>query len=212
MSGKIILVGGEKGGTGKSTISENLAAHFAVEGIDVMLIDADKQGTAAKWVERRNENNLTKVHCTQKLGDVRSTALDLAERYEVVVIDAGGRDSRELRSAMLAADLLLVPIRASQNDLETLPYVEELVLQARIINPNLVAKAVLSMAPSNTMINEVAEAKDLLKDFEVFELADTIVTDRKIYRDAATDGKGVVEMGNGKAKAEIQLLAEEVLA
>jgi chromosome partitioning protein len=208
--GKIILFGGEKGGTGKSTLAENLAAHLACEGVDVMLLDADKQGTSTQWIGRRNEAGLPAVHSAQKQGDVYKTALDLSERYDVVIIDAGGRDSMELRSAMLAADIMYVPIKASQNDLETLPKVEELVQNARIINPTLKVRCILSMAPTNTMINEVEEARALLVDFETFEMSDCIIRERKVFRDAAPVGKGVVEMDNSTAKAEIQLLADEV--
>ncbi|MBI2382324.1 MAG: AAA family ATPase [Gammaproteobacteria bacterium] len=206
----ILLIGGEKGGTGKSTIATNLAVFLALRGVDVMLLDADPQGTASKWVERRNGAEAAAVHCAQKTGDVYATAMDLAKRYQVVIIDAGGRDSRELRTAMVAADRMIIPLKASQADLETLPHLDEVVGLAKGMNPSLVATAILSMAPTNPIINEVAEARDLLVQFEEIGLANGVVRERKIYRDAMYAGRGVVEMGNGKAKAEIQLLAQEL--
>ena len=51
----ILLLGGEKGGTGKSTLATNLAAWLAVQGRDVILVDTDVQRTAANWVDRRNQ-------------------------------------------------------------------------------------------------------------------------------------------------------------
>jgi len=205
-----LLVGGEKGGAGKSTLATNLAAHLAFEGVDVVLLDADPQGTSAKWQGRRAElEDVPAVHCVQRTGDVSGTIRDLAARYQVVIIDAGGRDSRELRTAMVAADLFLTPTRASQADLETMPKMNELVSLARGLNPGLVAFAVLSMAPSNPQVNEVAEAKELLAEFDQIKLADTIIRDRKVYRDALLEGLGVVEKKNGLARAEIQLLAQE---
>lgn len=206
----IILIGGEKGGTGKSTICTNLAAWLANEKRDVMLLDADPQTTSSKWVERRNELPLPAVHCTEKTGDIFKTARDLGERYDVVLIDAGGRDSRELRTGMVAADIMFVPIRASQADLETLPHVNDVVGLARGMNPDLKAFAILSMAPSNPFINEVREAQELLQEFTELALSPSIIRDRKIYRDAMLEGKGVVEMNNGTARAEIQLLAQEI--
>ena len=207
----IILVGGEKGGTGKSTVATNLAVWLALEGRDVTILDADPQATAAKWVERRNALPLLpQVHCSQRSGDVFKTAKDLAERYQVVVIDAGGRDSKELRTAMVAAEVLYVPIRASQADLETLPHVNELVGLARSLNPALRAFALVSMGPSNPVITEIREAQELLADFTELELSPSIIRDRKVYRDALLEGKGVVEMHNPQAKAEIQLLAQEI--
>ncbi|HYD81872.1 MAG TPA: division plane positioning ATPase MipZ [Paucimonas sp.] len=206
----ILLIGGEKGGTGKSTIATNLAVQLALEGKDVMLLDADPQGTASKWIERRNEAGYPLIHCAQKTGDVYKAAVDLGQRYEHVIIDAGGRDSRELRSGMVAADKMYVPIRASQADLETLPHVDELIGLARGLNEDLQVFAVLSQAPSNPLINEVQDAQELLIQFPELKLSDSIIRDRKVYRDALLAGKGVVELSNGQAKAEIQLLCGEV--
>jgi chromosome partitioning protein len=207
----IVLIGGEKGGTGKSTVTTNLAAYLALEGKDVMLLDADPQATASRWVGRRHEEEgRPVVHSTEKSGDVYHTALDLARRYEYVLIDAGGRDSKELRTAMVAADVMYIPIRASQADLETLPHVNDLVGLARGMNPSLRALALLSMAPTNPVITEAQEAQELLADFEEIGLSGAILRDRKIYRDAMIEGLGVVEMDNGKARAEIQWLAQEV--
>lgn len=208
----IVLIGGEKGGTGKSTVATNLAVWLAREGKDVLLLDADIQATSKRWVDRRNERDeqLPVVHCAQALGDVFKPARDYAQRYQEVVIDAGGRDSKELRTAMVAADFLYVPIQASQPDLETMDHVNELVALARGMNPNLRAFALISRAPSNPMINEVREAQGFLADFAELQMANTFIRDRKIYRDAMLEGKGVVEMNNSKAKAEVQLLGQEI--
>lgn len=206
----IVLIGGEKGGTGKSTIATNLAVQLAIDGKDVMLLDADPQGTSTKWIERRNEQALTIVHCTQRVGEIYKTAIDLGQRYDHVIIDAGGRDSRELRTAMVAADKMYVPLRASQADLETLPHVEELVSLARGMNNELQVYGLLSMAPNNPLIHEVSDAQDLLVQFVELRMSSSIIRDRKAYRDAMLAGKGVVELNNGQAKAEVQLLAQEI--
>ncbi|WMY08254.1 division plane positioning ATPase MipZ [Paraburkholderia phenoliruptrix] len=206
----ILLIAAEKGGVGKSTIATNLSVHLAHGGVDVVLLDTDGQATAARFVERRDEAGITPaVPCVQRMGDVASTLRDLAHRYQVVVVDAGGRDSREMRSAMAVANLLLVPTRASQADLETFSKVNELIGLARGLNPELKAVALLSIAPTNPVIREVEDARELLAEFDQLELADTIIRDRKIYRDALLAGKGVIELDNSQARAEIQLLAQE---
>jgi chromosome partitioning protein len=210
--GKIILIGGEKGGSGKSTTATNIAVCLMLEGHDVMLLDADKQATATKFITRRNDAGYKEVHSAQKLGDIYKTAIDLSSRYEFVIIDAGGRDSRELRTGMVAADLVYVPIKASQADLETLPVVDELLSLSRGMNPTLRARALLCMAPTNERIREVQDAQELLKDFPDLPLSGCIIRERKIYRDALLLGRGVVEMKNNDAKAEIQLLVQEMLA
>lgn len=210
--GRIILLGGEKGGAGKSTTATNLAVYLALEGHDVMLLDADKQATATKWVERRNEAGIKPtINNAQRLGDIYNTAIDLGQRYQFVIIDAGGRDSKELRTGMVAADLLYIPLKASQADLETLPVMSELVSLSHRMNPTLVPKTLLCMAPTNERISEVRDAQDLLKDFPDLPLSDVVIRERKVYRDALSEGKGVVEMNNSAAKAEIQLLGQEIL-
>lgn len=209
--GKIILVGGEKGGSGKSTTATNLAVYLKLEGHDVMLLDADKQATSTKWVGRRNDAGYPEIHSAQKLGDIYKTAIDLGGRYGFVIIDAGGRDSRELRTGMVAADVLYIPIKASQADLETLPVVDELVSLSRGMNPGLLVRTLLCMAPTNERIKEVEDAQALLVNFPDLPLSGCIIRERKIYRDALLLGKGVVEMKNSDAKAEIQLLGQEIL-
>ena len=80
---------------------------------------------------------------------------------------------------MVAADKMFIPIRASQADLEMLPHVDELVGLARGMNANLDVFALLSMAPSNPLINEVAEAQELLGEFAELKLSPSIIRDRK---------------------------------
>lgn len=206
----ILLVGGEKGGAGKSTLGSNLAVVMAKRGADVMLLDADPQGTASKWIGRRNDAGLPVIHCAQKTGEVFATAKDLAKRYELVIVDAGGRDSKELRSAMMAADVMLMPIQASIADLETLEHMSEVIGMAKSINMSLQVKAVITRAPTNPSITEVAEARELLADYPEISLTKSIIRDRKIYRDALLEGRGVVEMDNSKARAEVQLLSYEI--
>lgn len=212
----IILFGGTKGGSGKSTITTNIAAYLAGEGCDVAIMDTDKQGSSARWVERRenpelNQKSLPKVYCTQAIGNVYSAAIDQAKLHDVVLVDAGGNDSRELRTAMVAADRLYVPLQASQFDLETLVALNDMITASMDQNPTLKVFGLLSRAPSNPLISEVAEARELLTQFPLFGLVDSVIRDRKAYRDVVPLGRGVVEWNNSTARAEIQLLAEEIL-
>lgn len=207
----IILLGSQKGGCGKSTTAVNLCAELARTGADVVLVDADRQSTAARWAEDRLGQSVAPVHCVQKYDNVRETLLDLDQRYGVVVVDAAGRDSRELRTAMTAADVLLVPFRPSQPDLDTLPALQEVITGARDLNPKLQVYGVLTMAPTNPVVNEADEARAYLADFPEIKALQSVIRDRKVYRDAMSEGLGVVEMDNGKAKAEIQLLTQEIM-
>jgi len=207
----ILLLGGEKGGTGKSTLATNLAAWLAVAGRDVILVDTDVQRTAANWVDRRNLlSGVPAVQCAERRGNVFHALRDLAKRYEEVIVDAGGRDSEELRTALVAAHKVYVPLRASQPDLETSLHMNELVTLARGLNLTLEARLIISMAPTNPVINEAQQAKELLQELPAFTLSKVIIRDRKIYRDAISEGRGVIELDNAKASSEIEALAKEI--
>lgn len=208
----IILIGSQKGGCGKSTTAVNICAELASLGHDVVLVDADRQCTSANWAMDRTTNvTLAKVHCVQKYENIRDTLIDLNKRYGFVIVDAAGRDSRELRTGMLAAHVLIVPFRPSQPDLDTLPKMQEIITQAKDLNPDLKVFGLLTMTPTNPAIREEAEARICLEDYPVIELLTTIIHDRKCYRDAMSDGLGVVEMDNPKAKDEIKKLIAEIM-
>jgi chromosome partitioning protein len=207
----IVLIGGEKGGTGKSTLATNLAAWLAQQGRDVMLVDTDPQRTASHWVDRRNQlPELPTVHCSERHGNVFHALRDLAQRYEEVLVDAGGRDSEELRTALVAAHKVYVPLKASQPDLETSVHMNELVKLARGMNPALEARVLICMAPTNPSIHESTEAQELLTELPELIPSKVTVCERKVYRDAITEGRGITEMSNDKAKAEIHRLVKEI--
>lgn len=208
----IILVGSQKGGCGKSTTAVNICAYLARKGLDVVLVDADRQSTAANWAMDRSANNeLPTVHCVQKYENIRDTLFDLGKRYSYVIVDAAGRDSRELRTGMTVANVLLVPFRPSQPDLDTLSNLREIIIQAKDLNPSLSVFGLITMAPTNPVIHESDEAKEYLQDYPEINLLETIIRDRKVYRDAMSEGVGVVEMSNLKAADEIDALMQEIL-
>lgn len=208
----IVLIGGEKGGTGKSTIVTNLAVILSHRGSEVIIIDCDPQCTASKWINRRNKNyhNLHKIHCVEKTGDTFDTAIDLGNRYQHVLIDAGGRDSEELRTAMVACHKMYIPLKASQPDIETTKHMSKLVKLAKGLNNRLVAKSIISMASTNPMLTEDIEALELLTKLPEITTSNIIIRERKVYRDAMAEGKGVIEYDNHKANEEINNLEHEI--
>lgn len=208
----IIVIGSQKGGCGKSTTTVSVCAALASQGKDVVLVDADRQTTAANWVaDRDQDDTLPSVHCVQKYDNIRSTLIDLDKRYEYVVVDAAGRDSRELRTGVTAAHMLIVPFRPSQPDLDTLPHMQEVITQAQDLNPDLRVYGLLTMNPTNPSVKEEAEAREYFQEFPIIQPLQTIICDRKVYRDSMSVGKGVTEMDNPKAKTEIENLLREIL-
>jgi chromosome partitioning protein len=208
----IILVGNEKGGVGKSTIAINLAVAFTLQNKDVLLVDTDIQSTASNFVAKRNEQaSLPKINCVQKRGDVLQTLKDLKNRYEIVIVDAGGQDSIELRSAITAADIVIVPLKPSQIDLWAVDRMNKLIEHAKCFNTTLKTFCVLSMTLTNPRVTEINDAKEMLQDYKEFTLLNTCINDRKIYRDSIIEGKGVMEIvKQNKAANEIESLLKEV--
>lgn len=208
----IVLIAGIKGGTGKSTLATNLAAYLAGRREDVLLLDVDPQATAYRWATRRQQQHpdAPKVHTAQASGRVYDVLRDLAGRYSHIVIDSGGHASDAMKSAMLGAQTVYAPLRPSQADLETVGELVDIIRDVKALNPDLMARALLSLAPTNPSVNEAQEAKEALQDIPDLALSRCVIRDRKVYRDALLEGVGVVEMTANKATAEIQLLAQEV--
>lgn len=204
----IILLGSQKGGCGKSTLATNIAAALAATG-DVVLLDADPQGTSAQWSQDREDTDAPRVACVQKHGNVKATIQDLAQRYQHVVVDASGRDSQELRTALLVANLVVCPFRPSQADVDTAQHLSDVISQARDFNESLRVAAVLTLCPTNPAITEIKDARDFLGEFDGMRPIKAVVYDRKVYRDALSSGLGATECKNPKAAAEIAAILRE---
>lgn len=210
----VYLLGAEKGGCGKTTTAVHLAAALASSGRDVLLLDTDTSGDAAGWVgQRRERTGIAPVQLARDFGQVAATIRDATKRYQDVVVDAGGRDSVELRSAMTVANVLIMPTCPSQFDLWQVSRVATLIDQARGFNPDLKAFAVVNRASTNWTSAEAREAAELITEFPQLQLATTVVHDRKSYRDAVRDGRAVFELeqsGARKAADEIWALCAEL--
>src|SRR5690242_15323884 len=143
----ILVVGGIKGGSGKTTVATNLAIIRATEGRDVLLIDADDQETASDFTVPRHERQAgTPAYTSIKLtgAAVRNETLRLREKYQDIVIDTGGRDTTSQRAALTVADKLLVPFVPRSFDVWTIEKVGALVTEMRAANPGLRAHAFLN--------------------------------------------------------------------
>lgn len=209
-----ILIGGQKGGSGKTTFAVNLAAYFANKGVDVMLVDTDnKQTSSMKWALRRSKlSDVPKVNCVLALDDVRPTVNDLNSRYELIIIDAGGRDSMEFRTSLLVCDVCVMPLIPSSFDEDTMPYVNSIVTDSKIYNEGLKVYAMSSKCPQNKRARE-KRTEDLVEELEEFEnilLSPHHIVYRVAYLDSASSGKGVTELKDPLAAQEIINLAQDL--
>jgi chromosome partitioning protein len=210
----IITVGGQKGGTGKSNIVCHLSAALANNGYSVTILDADKQRTAADWcfIRETERKDRKAIDCIQSYGDITNTIYDITSDY--CIIDTAGHDSEELRCALIATKLFISPFNASVSALRTLPAIVDVISAARKFNPSLTAFAVLSIAPTNVLMNNNALAKQLFSEYPELTLCESIIYNRAVYDNCMEDGLGVCEGKGGSAntaRQEIEALMQEVI-
>lgn len=192
-----ILIGGQKGGTGKTTDALNLGIMSQSMGHDTVIIDTDqKQFSSAKLIQRRQELGFTNTPaCVQLVGKITREIENLAKRYERVIIDAGGRDSVEIRCAMTAkcVGMLISPFQPSDLDLATLEEMDDMVMGAQGYNQNLIAYILFSLCETTPKDKTLIDAKKFCNDFQNMKTCEVDLYRRVAYKHSASEAKSIVE-------------------
>ena len=210
----ITVIGGTKGGSGKSTIATNFAVMHAIAGADVLLVDADEQGTSTAFTNMRNQSRpeaAPAYTCVALTGRAVSTEVRrLAPKYQEIIIDLGGSNLASQRGALAVCDRYVVPFAPRSFDIWALERVAELIEEGRAANPDLQAYAFLNRADAGGADN--AAAADIIQEQVALEFIPTAVGNRKSFARAATSGLSVVELrpSDRKASAEIDTLFEHL--
>lgn len=209
----ITIVGGNKGGSGKTTTAVNIAVGLAKLGHDVCLVNADLQRTAARWhAEREAENIQPAITLVEKFDNITQTLRALNEKYDHVIVDVAGRNSREFITGGVIADQIIAPLQCSQPDLDTLVEMQQQVEAMRDLNPDLKVFCLQSMATTNPVLRgkERQEFMEFLAEFPTIAPLNSVMCFRKVYRDTMSNGFGVLETENSAAKSEIEAVIAEV--
>lgn len=211
MAAKVIVLTNQKGGCGKTTLAMNLAGVIGINA-KVLLVDGDPQGSATRWAASSSDEKPfpTAVMGLANVADkVNREIKKYLGDYEYIFIDCPPAiDSSFTASALLIADLALVPVVPSPTDLWAAVGIQKLISNVSDINEKLEARLVANMCQSNASISK--EALSLIEEFE-FAKTITDIYQRTAYRQAAAFGGTVLDMDNPKAKQEIRALVSEIL-
>lgn len=205
----IVSICNEKGGSGKSSIAINLAVYLSSIGEKVLLVDADPQQSVAVFNRLREEAGLEPAfdYAVSDLSPKKVDINELTEKYDCIIVDTGGRDSREMRNAIVLSDLIIVPTSPTSDiDIAVVEKMIHLFDEAKKFNTKSKALITLSRATPNTFLTKKIEIsksylRGLLKGKERVSLLKSTIYEREAFSKSLSSGMGITEFVDDKHKA-----------
>jgi chromosome partitioning protein len=207
MSGRIITLAQQKGGSGKTTVAAHLAVALSRNGDRVALLDCDPQGSLGEWFEAR-EASLGEDHTgldfrTASGWGARREARSLARDYDIVVIDTPPKSDIESRPAIEAAALVAVPVQPTPIDLWATQPTLEMIAREGVTSLLIINRALSRVA----LTEEISTAIRALGH----PAAETRLGNRVAFAASMGDGRTILETAPGsKGALEIEALAAEI--
>ena len=203
----VIAIVNQKGGTGKTTLSINLARAFA-ERSTVLLLDADSQGSARDWGESRPQGMITLHVRGSEPGQLLQNVRLLAAKYTWVIIDGPPGITRTSADAVRAADIVLIPAKASPFDVwAASDIVAAVKARQETFGGKPIAAFVITMTRPRTRLGR--QIDDALAEYGLPTLQSR-TTERVAYPMMAIEGKSVLEGGDRTARDEILAMRDEI--
>lgn len=203
-------------------LAVNLAARLAEDGDNVLLIDADPQKSTEVFSDMRSQSGLKPL-----FSNVSRTGVSLGDEiermskaFDSIIIDTGGRDSKEMRKAMLKSNLVIIPTIPSQYDVPVLENMLEIYDESRQVNEKLLAFVLVNRAsPNPFLFKELENLREFIsrikaeKDLKNVVLLKSSLFERQAYRKAVVEGKSVSEFcdKNDKALQDVENFYKELL-
>ena len=204
----IISLLNQKGGVGKTTLAVHLSTALALRGRKVLLVDADPQHSSLDWSESRTADPLFPV-IGLPTKNLHKEMPAHVRNYDDIVIDGPPRVNELARAAIMAADVVLIPVQPSPYDIWAAKEIVDMLNEARVYKEKQKSAFVINRKIVNTAIGrDVAEA---LAEYQLAVLSSAI-SQRVAFAESAAQGSTVLELDpTGIASQEINRLTDEVL-
>lgn len=205
----------EKGGSGKSTFCLNLATRLMLDKKEVMIVNCDPQDSISAVVQNRTNQQVILHTNLNGNGDVAGTLKSLIKKYEFVLVDTAGIDSVSNRRVMLLSDLVIIPTKPSQLDVDILQKMFLRVEDCQSLNESLNSCVVINQILANPRLSEREEMKVFIKKLIEDEnpnikLLKTIIFERMGYKRSFSDGLGISEYQDKICKNEFENFYQEL--
>lgn len=213
MTAKIILIANQKGGAGKTTVSMQLGGFLANSGYKTIIIDGDPQETAIRWANSAPDEYLfpaTVVSLSAAGEKIHREIKNFVDDFQYIVIDSPpAAESNIAQSALLVADLCIIPVLPSPPDIWATVAIKEAIDRALVINETLKSRILVNQLQSNSVLgNEIIK---LLSTFDI-PILESSLGSRSAYKESAAYGQTVATLGSKAKKAidEMNKLISEV--